>query len=184
MSGDDQVRHCSMCDRKVYNLSAMTRQEALTLLQQHEGRICGRYYRRTDGTIMTRDCGRVEKIRVRTAVAMSSVVATVLGALGLVLALGQKPSVTMGQMAVPAKADRTPRQVKPVPALKSEPLSEMVGMIAPTPPSEPELRRMIGNLNKMIQNEKNGRTRREYVEERELFVDRLRVARDIPSDQS
>jgi hypothetical protein len=56
MPGTDQVRHCSECNRNVYNLSAMTRRQAEALLRETEGRFCARLYRRADGTILTENC--------------------------------------------------------------------------------------------------------------------------------
>ncbi len=56
MAGDDRVRFCGECRLNVYNLSDMTRQEAEALVKQHEGRLCVRFYRRADGTLLTRDC--------------------------------------------------------------------------------------------------------------------------------
>ncbi len=56
MPGTDQVRHCSQCNKNVYNLSAMTRGQAKALLRQNEGRLCARLYRRADGTILTENC--------------------------------------------------------------------------------------------------------------------------------
>lgn len=56
MEGDDRVRYCSRCSLNVYNLSEMTRAEAEVLVQNHEGRLCKAFYRRTDGTILTKDC--------------------------------------------------------------------------------------------------------------------------------
>jgi hypothetical protein len=56
MTGDERVRHCGQCDRKVYDLSEMTRQQAEALVFQAEGRLCARFYRRADGTILTADC--------------------------------------------------------------------------------------------------------------------------------
>jgi hypothetical protein len=56
MNGTDQVRRCGQCALNVYHLSNMTRAEAETLLLEHEGRICVRFYRRADGTVLTRDC--------------------------------------------------------------------------------------------------------------------------------
>lgn len=57
MTGDDQTRHCDQCNFKVHNLSAMSRTEAEAFLQRAgEGRTCIRFFRRADGTIMTRDC--------------------------------------------------------------------------------------------------------------------------------
>jgi hypothetical protein len=57
MSGDDVTRHCASCNLDVHNLSAMTRAEANAFLQSHtDGRICARFYRRLDGTVITQDC--------------------------------------------------------------------------------------------------------------------------------
>jgi hypothetical protein len=58
MTGDDRVRHCQECKLNVYNLSEMTRVEAERLIASREGRMCVRFYRRADGTILTRDCPR------------------------------------------------------------------------------------------------------------------------------
>lgn len=56
MYGNERRRFCSECKLNVYNLSDMTRQEAETLLINTEGRLCVRFFRRRDGTVLTRDC--------------------------------------------------------------------------------------------------------------------------------
>jgi hypothetical protein len=56
MHGNTQKRFCGECKLNVYNLSAMTRQEAENLLMNSEGRLCVRFYRRADGTILTQNC--------------------------------------------------------------------------------------------------------------------------------
>ncbi|MBI3272884.1 MAG: hypothetical protein HYZ53_28105 [Planctomycetes bacterium] len=56
MTGDDRVRFCGRCRLNVYNLSAMTREEAQALVGAKEGRRCIRFFRRPDGTLLTRDC--------------------------------------------------------------------------------------------------------------------------------
>jgi hypothetical protein len=56
MAGDSHVRHCMECKLNVYNLSEMTRAEAERLIASREGRLCVRFYRRADGTILTRNC--------------------------------------------------------------------------------------------------------------------------------
>jgi hypothetical protein len=58
MHGDDRVRFCDQCQLNVYNLSAMTRQAAQQLVAEREGRLCVRFYRRPDDTVLTRDCPR------------------------------------------------------------------------------------------------------------------------------
>jgi hypothetical protein len=57
MRGDDQVRFCGTCRQNVYNLSSMTLRQAQDLIVEREGHLCVRFFRRTDGTVVTRDCG-------------------------------------------------------------------------------------------------------------------------------
>jgi hypothetical protein len=56
MQGDDRVRFCGQCQLHVYNLVEMTREEATELVERREGRTCVRFFRRSDGTVLTRDC--------------------------------------------------------------------------------------------------------------------------------
>ncbi|MFO0972362.1 MAG: hypothetical protein U1A27_02835 [Phycisphaerae bacterium] len=58
MRGDDRVRHCDECGLNVFNLSALPRADAERLVFETEGRLCVRFYRRRDGTVLTRDCPR------------------------------------------------------------------------------------------------------------------------------
>jgi hypothetical protein len=58
MEGDNRVRFCDACALNVYNLSAMTAQEAERLVARKEGRLCVRFFQREDGTVMTQDCPR------------------------------------------------------------------------------------------------------------------------------
>ena len=79
MVGDERVRHCGQCDKKVFNLSAMTRREAAAVLAE-EAAPCVRFYQRADGTLMTTDCpvGQKKK-RVRLSV-LSACAAVATGA--------------------------------------------------------------------------------------------------------
>lgn len=56
MLGDERVRFCGACAKHVYNISRMQREEALGLIQQTEGNICVRLYRRHDATVQVEDC--------------------------------------------------------------------------------------------------------------------------------
>jgi len=56
MEGDERVRFCSQCKLNVFNLSSMSRREAEALVRSKEGRLCIRFYRRSDGTILTDNC--------------------------------------------------------------------------------------------------------------------------------
>ena len=52
----ERVRFCSQCNLNVYNLSGMSREEAEALITKTEGRLCVRFYRRADGSILTQNC--------------------------------------------------------------------------------------------------------------------------------
>lgn len=69
MQGDDRRRFCASCKLHVHDLSGMTANEALALLQKGEGRTCVRFFRRADGTVLTRDCpvGLRQKLRAMWA---------------------------------------------------------------------------------------------------------------------
>jgi hypothetical protein len=56
MRGDDRVRFCDRCHQNVYNIAAMSRVQALALIQGGEGRQCLRLTRRADRTVTTADC--------------------------------------------------------------------------------------------------------------------------------
>ena len=56
MSGDDRKRFCELCNLNVYNISELSSVEVETLIAKNEGKICGRIYKRADGTVLTKDC--------------------------------------------------------------------------------------------------------------------------------
>ena len=79
MSGDDRARRCQKCKLNVYNLSEMTRAEAEELIASREGRLCVRFYRRGDGTIITKDCPRgVRAITRRVSRFAGTVLSTII----------------------------------------------------------------------------------------------------------
>lgn len=79
MSGTELVRHCDECKLNVYNLSVMTEVEIQGLLRERvDQRVCVRFYRRADGTVLTQDCPRGLKRLTRW---ISTVCAAVLSAL-------------------------------------------------------------------------------------------------------
>ncbi|MDI3285064.1 hypothetical protein [Polyangium sp. 15x6] len=80
MVGDDRTRFCPSCEKKVYNLSAMTTQEAEQLIHEKGGNLCAKFYRRKDGTVMTADCP--EGVRSRRARRFLAVLAVGAGAVG------------------------------------------------------------------------------------------------------
>jgi hypothetical protein len=77
MQGDHRVRHCSECNLNVYNFSAMPEREIQRLLLAKNERLCARWYRRSDGTILTSDCpvgfrARIKKISLVAGSALST----------------------------------------------------------------------------------------------------------------
>jgi hypothetical protein len=83
MVGDERVRFCLQCDKNVFNLSAMSREDAERLLEERaSGELCVRYYQRADGTIMTSDCpvGVKKKRRKKLALAVAGAGAMALAA--------------------------------------------------------------------------------------------------------
>lgn len=79
MAGDDRVRHCNACNLNVYDLSEMTREEATRLVFETEGRVCARFYRRNDGTVVTNDCPRGIAVLRKRLRRWSTAVASFLG---------------------------------------------------------------------------------------------------------
>jgi len=124
MVGNDRVRFCSQCELNVYNLSGMAKHEAESLIAKAEGRLCVRYYRRKDGSIITRDCPvglaalkrRLSKIK--TAIASAT--------LGFFAALGF--SAAARALLMPSYPDHTMGTV----AFQGEPVIEVKGdMVRP-----------------------------------------------------
>jgi hypothetical protein len=65
MTGDDRARLCAKCNKTVFDLSAMSQDEAETFLADNldDENPCVRLYRRPDGTVLTTECARGAKVR-------------------------------------------------------------------------------------------------------------------------
>jgi hypothetical protein len=140
MSGDTRKRFCSDCKLNVYNLSGMTKAEAENLLMNSEGRLCVRFYRRSDGTVLTQDCPvgwAAFKRRVsKTTAAFASLLFGVISGLGLTGLLGKSErerGYTTGVVAVPTP-NRTPKTT-PTPG---DFIMGDVAMPEPTPQNTPK----------------------------------------------
>lgn len=82
MIGDERVRFCGQCSLNVYNLSSMSRSDAESLIARNEGRLCVRFYRRYDGSIITKDCPvGLCAIRRRLSYAAKAISSAVIGLL-------------------------------------------------------------------------------------------------------
>jgi hypothetical protein len=87
MAGDERVRHCAECNLNVYNLSAMTEREIERLLNASHGqRLCARFYRRADGTVLTQDCPWNLRVIVRKASRLATAFLTALLSVNFALA--------------------------------------------------------------------------------------------------
>ncbi len=118
MKGDEQVRHCSDCNKNVFNLSAMPEAQAIALLADNaDGHLCVRFYRRADGTVMTSDCSTSPRRYARQALrkfpAMASVAVLAMSAAG---ASAADVAVKAGMVALGAPRANlaTPQPVQPV----------------------------------------------------------------------
>lgn len=84
MTGDERKRFCAKCQLHVHNVSALSEAEVVKLFEAETGRVCGRLYRRADGTVLLRDCPvGLAKVRRRLAVALTTAAAMVVAAVGL-----------------------------------------------------------------------------------------------------
>jgi hypothetical protein len=102
MVGDDRKRFCLSCDKHVFNISALSREDAEQFLQENAGgEVCVRYYQRADGTIMTSDCavGVTRKRRKKVALAVAGAGALAFGA---VTAHLRSECHVMGATAIPS----------------------------------------------------------------------------------
>jgi hypothetical protein len=104
MTGDERVRFCGRCEQNVYDLSALTTALAEALLRENGEARCVRFFRRSDGTILTSGCpvgGERKRFwrRVTTAA-----VASGLAAAGITLAAGTLIE-TKGNMAHMTRRD-------------------------------------------------------------------------------
>jgi hypothetical protein len=80
MIGSERMRFCGQCNLNVYNLSSMTRSEAESLIARNEGRLCVRFYRRRDGSVITKDCPvGLRAIRRRVSYIAKAIGSMVLG---------------------------------------------------------------------------------------------------------
>lgn len=150
MSGDDRVRHCAKCRLDVLDLRALTEPEVLALLKKVSGgeRVCGRVYRRADGTVLTKDCPTgVALVRKRVLMGLSVAATLVLAVLGFGVQRMKRcvtsPDASWFDRVVVARlvdARETLRETRTLGPLIDElyplPSRMMLGDIAP-PPSSP-----------------------------------------------
>jgi hypothetical protein len=148
MTGDARARHCAKCQLNVYNVSELTEPEVMALFQKTEGRVCGRIYRRPDGTVLTKDCPTgVALLRRRALAALTMAAALLLAVIGVGLFRSKKSCPTdenatwfdrtVGARVIDAR--ETLRDTKTLGPLINElwpaPATFTAGLMVATPPA-------------------------------------------------
>ncbi len=111
MTGNERVRFCDQCNLNVYNLSALTRPEAERLIMSTEGRLCVRFYRRADGTILTRNCPvGLSALKRRVAHVASSVLTAVLS---FCASVGLYSTIAVREEPIPPMMETMPYEETP-----------------------------------------------------------------------
>jgi hypothetical protein len=138
MLGNDRVRFCDQCNLNVYNLSALTKRDAERLIMSTEGRLCVRFYRRADGTILTQNCPTGLRAIKRRVTRLTSGVMTAV--LSFFASIGIFSLAGRMEIAQPHTVGQLVREDAPAPLPVSEPLA-VTGTLA----FEPQQQLMAGN---------------------------------------
>lgn len=104
MYGNESKRFCGDCKLNVYNLSGMTKYDAENLLANSEGRVCVRYFQRSDGTVLTADCPvGWAKVRQRLSVCTTAIFSLVIALIGGIFSVSvlRKNADIVGRFNVP-----------------------------------------------------------------------------------
>ena len=146
MIGTERTRYCGECRLNVYNLSGMSRREAENLLTNSEGRLCVRFYRRTDGSVLTKDCPvgwqAVKKRVSRTAKAFVSICA---GIFGGIFAFNQFQSKQNAQDENSIKVSAIDSNIQPNKVTDFETVS-----IPSIPKDKPASNRIVENYESVV----------------------------------
>jgi hypothetical protein len=130
MIGTDRMRFCQQCQLNVYNLSGMSRKEAEDLIAKSQGRVCVRFYRRADGTILTQNCPvglRALKRRVsRAASAIFSAALSFLAGFGIYTATREKKQTPQGPLTGMVAVPQTTPMPRREEALRGPVMGEFV----------------------------------------------------------
>lgn len=141
MTGDERIRACGSCNKNVYNLSTLTREEAEALILEKEGRLCVRYFQRKDGTILLKDCSiGITQKRKRRVIAIG-VAALLGGGVFAAIKLTRSPGTGNSAFDVPASLDQLTTSVIQMNPEPPEDHFEMKGDI-----SEPDTHAMMGAI--------------------------------------
>ena len=88
MAGDERVRYCAECKLDVYNFSEMSDADIENIVFHRNGRLCARFYQRSDGTMLTRNCPVGLRAVVRRVSGFASVTLAAMISVGPAFARG------------------------------------------------------------------------------------------------
>ena len=126
MRGDDRARFCEACGRSVVNLSALTEDEAASVVARAGDDLCAQVTRRKDGSVVTVKGGR-GRWTIRRLMGWIAMIAAWLGFLRFFV---MTSVVTVGRVCrppTPALAPPTP-PTSPNPGPPSKPVHERIAM--------------------------------------------------------
>ena len=144
MLGDERVRFCLGCEKSVYNLSSMAKDDAEALLRERLGNeLCIRFYQRADGTILTQDCpvgvSKKRRKKLVLAVAGAGAMAAAAATMFMKTTCTSRPVAGAAMYVDPAPTMGEPTAeppVTPIPEKVTPPDREMrMGMAVMTPPA-------------------------------------------------
>lgn len=99
MSGDDRSRFCQHCQKHVFNLAAMSRAEAEQLVREKNGKLCGRFYQRRDGRMLTGNCPVGQRRRRNRLIKFCAAGFAAIAILSTAVAAGGNRNRTRGPLA-------------------------------------------------------------------------------------
>src|SRR5256885_10305175 len=133
MTGNQRVRHCQECNKNVYNLSAMTRDEAEALIARFEGRLCARIERDDDGVILDDDFRAAPQfISRRVSPVAAALVTALIGLSGNVMAMTSSASALAAIYAQSDQDGRAPQPQEGGTATISGVVKDSSGALVPT----------------------------------------------------
>ena len=137
MHGDDRVRHCAQCDRKVYDVARLSAEEAVALLQADDRPPCFQLWRRADGTVITADCPLgVRRLKHRRRATLAVALTSLLAACGRPSTEGSAPPpiqpTVLGGLVQMDLHDLSPTDVRPKPKPPRHVLKDKVVGTPPT----------------------------------------------------
>ncbi|MGE0706931.1 MAG: hypothetical protein AB7N76_02930 [Planctomycetota bacterium] len=138
MQGDERVRFCGHCNQSVYRLTEMPRAEAMDLLERVQGgeKVCVRFARRADGTVVTNDCPTTVRRGRRRPWAQ-------VGAWAAGLASAVTAGMTTGCFEADASTTVKPQQQQPQP---QQPQQQQPPQQQPPQQQPPQLPEIQGDM--------------------------------------